>query len=215
MDLTEAIFKHLSKVFNVTNVEFKGCQIDLSKPFKRRHMLDIIKESCSVDFNTIDSDEDAIALAKKFEIKLEPHQYVRGHIINAFYEKFGEETCAEPTFVYGHPVEVSPLAKRNSKDPRYTDRFELFIGKKEFANAFSELNDPVDQYERFEEQLKEKDKGNSEANEMDMDFIAALEYGMPPTGGLGIGIDRLMMLFTQRESIRDVLLFPHMKDENN
>jgi lysyl-tRNA synthetase class 2 len=144
---------------------------------------------------------------------MKPHENTRGHIINLFFEHFCEEKCQQPTFVYGHPIEISPLAKKNDKDPRMTERFELFICGKEYANAFSELNDPIDQYDRFNNQLKEKEKGNNEANEMDMDFIESLEYGMPPTGGLGIGIDRMVMLFSNQETIRNVLLFPHMRDE--
>ena len=134
-----------------------------------------------------------------------------GHIINLFYEAFVEETIIQPTFVYGHPVEISPLAKKNPDDPRFTDRFELFINRKEYANAFTELNDPIDQRERFLAQIKEKELGNDEANEMDVDYVEALEYGMPPTGGIGIGIDRLVMLLTGTENIRDVILFPHMR----
>ena len=134
-----------------------------------------------------------------------------GHIINEFFEVFVEETLVQPTFIYGHPVEVSPLAKTNAEDKRFTDRFELFIVRREHANAFSELNDPIDQKERFLAQMDEKDAGNEEVYEMDEDFVEALEYGMPPTGGLGIGIDRLVMLLTNSASIRDVLLFPYMK----
>lgn len=215
MDLTEQIFKHVAKKINKTIVLWRGVEIDLEKPFLRKNMVDFIKEETGVDFNKdINTNEEAIAIANKFNIQLMEHQKNRGHIINLFFEEFCEKKCLQPTFVYGHPVEVSPLAKRNLKDPRYTDRFELFVAQKELANAFSELNDPIDQFERFEEQLKEKDKGNDEANEMDIDFIEAMEYGLPPTGGLGIGIDRLAMMFSGTESIRNVLLFPHMKDED-
>jgi cysteine desulfurase/selenocysteine lyase len=154
--------------------------------------------------------DEALMLAKKHEIVVAKHQQSIGHIINLFFERYVEETLIQPTFVYGHPLEISPLAKK-SKDPRFTERFELFINKKEFANAFSELNDPIDQRERFVNQLKEKDLGNDEATEMDNDYIEALEYGMPPTGGLGIGIDRTVMLLGQIDSIRDVILFPHMR----
>jgi lysyl-tRNA synthetase class 2 len=213
MDLTENIIRHVAQTLEKTNVEYKGINIDFNKPFKRIDMVDFIKQETNVDFNNINTNEEAIAIAKQHHIELSAHQQNRGHVINAFFEKYCEEKCLEPTFVCGHPVEVSPLAKKREKDPRYTDRFELFICQKEYANAFSELNDPIDQYERFESQLNEKSLGNDEANEMDTDFIEALEYGMPPTGGLGIGIDRLAMLFTNQESIRNVLLFPHLKDE--
>jgi lysyl-tRNA synthetase class 2 len=213
MQLTEDIIRSVAIKLNKMQLTYKGVDIDFFKPFVRKNMVEFIKEVSGVDFNTIDTDEQALAIAKEHNIELMEHQKNRGHIINSFFEKYCEEKCLEPTFVYGHPVEVSPLAKKNQKDPRYTDRFELFICKKEYANAFSELNDPIDQFERFESQLKEKAKGNAEANEMDMDFIEAVEYGLPPTGGLGLGIDRLAMLFTNSETIRDVLLFPHMREE--
>ena len=156
--------------------------------------------------------DEAKELANNHNIEVEPH-FTVGHIINAFFEKYVEETLIQPTFLYGHPVEISPLTKKNPNDPRFVDRFELFIGGNEFANAYTELNDPIDQYERFEEQLKERELGNEEANDMDMDFIEALEYGMPPAGGIGYGIDRLCMLLLEQPSIRDVLLFPHMKNK--
>lgn len=194
---------------------YRGFEIDLGQPFKKVHMVDLIKEKTGIDFFTVTSTEEALALAQKHGIELARHEMTYGHVINAFFEKYGEEACIQPTFVYGHPVEISPLAKIDYEDTRFTKRFELFIGGKEFANAFSELNDPIDQYNRFEEQLKERELGNDEANEMDMDFVSALEYGLPPTGGLGIGIDRLVMLLCQKDSIRDVLLFPQMKDQNN
>ncbi|GMO17292.1 MAG: hypothetical protein Ta2E_08560 [Mycoplasmoidaceae bacterium] len=185
------------------------------KPFKKISMVDIIKEACGVDFSKVSSDKDAVKLAEKHKIKLEPHQKTYGHIVTLFFEKYGEEKCIQPTFVHTYPVEVSPLTKKNLKDPRFTDRFELFIGQKEFANAYSEINDPIDQLERFENQMKEINQGNQEgwANEIDMDFINAMEYGMPPTGGMGMGFDRFCMLFTENDSLRNVLLFPHMKDE--
>ena len=178
-------------------------------------MIDCIKNACGVDFNNIKTNEEAIALAKEHNITLEKHEQTLGHVISKFFEEYGEATCMQPTFVYDHPIEISPLAKKCQNNKNITRRFELFICGKEYANAFSELNDPIDQYERFEEQLKERELGNSEANDMDMDFIEALEYGLPPTGGVGYGIDRLCMLFTNKETIRDVLLFPHMKDETN
>lgn len=176
-------------------------------------MVDGIKEITGIDFFKINDYEEAKLLAKKHHIEVEKHHTGIGHIINLFFEKYVEETIVQPTFVYGHPVEISPLAKKNEEDPRFTDRFELFIDGSEYANAFSELNDPLDQRERFEAQVKEKDLGNDEANEMDVDYIEALEYGMPPTGGIGIGIDRFVMLLTNSHTIREVILFPHMRNK--
>jgi len=182
------------------------------KDFKRAHMVDLIKEQTGVDFfNTYTLDE-AKAIAKKHHVEVEPH-FTLGHIIEAFFNDFVEKTIVQPTIVYGHPVEISPLAKANQKDPRFTDRFELFIMGSEYANAFSELNDPVDQKNRFLDQLKQKEKGDAEASEMDIDFVEALEYGMPPTGGIGIGIDRFIMLLTNTPNIRDVILFPHARNK--
>ena len=174
-------------------------------------MVDAIKEASGVDFYAITSLDEVLALAKAHNVEVLKHQHSFGHIVNLFFEAFAEEKMVQPTFVFGHPIEISPLAKKNEKDPRFTDRFELFIDGREYANAFSELNDPIDQRQRFEEQLKEKDLGNQEANEMDIDFVEALEYGMPPTGGLGFGIDRFVMLLTNSETIREVILFPHMR----
>ena len=165
-------------------------------------------EVTGIDFYKVDETE-AFKLAEEHNIPVEEH-FRYGHIVNAFFEKYVEETIVEPTFVYGHPIEISPLA-RKSKDARFTERFELFICGSEYANAFTELNDPIDQYERFENQLKEKELGNDEANEMDIDYVEALEYGMPPAGGMGMGIDRLVMMLTNSENIREVILFPHMK----
>ena len=170
-----------------------------------------IKEKTGIDFRAINDLDECLRLAEEHQIELEPHEKQYGHIINKFFEKYVEETLIQPTFLYGHPLEISPLTKKNPDDPRFVDRFELFIGGSEFANAYTELNNPIDQLERFEEQLKEKNLGNEEANDIDMDFVEALEYGMPPAGGIGYGIDRLCMLFTEQESIRDVLLFPTMK----
>ena len=214
MDLCEGIFRAVTDLFDKKVFSYRGYQIDLSQHFKRIHMVQLIKDVTGVDFFKIHSDAEALKIAKEHNVELKPHENKYGHVVNAFFEKFCEDKLIEPTFVWGHPVEVSPLAKKDYSDPRFTKRFELFIGQKEFANAFSELNDPIDQYERFDEQLKEKALGNDEASEMDMDFINALEQGLPPTGGLGIGIDRLVMLFTEKDTIRDVLLFPHMKDKN-
>ena len=211
MDLTEGIVSNAAMTLNGTyDIEFKGHKFSLAPGFKRISMTDAIKEKTGIDFAEHMTFEQAKALADEHHIEVEPHfQY--GHIINAFYEKYVEETIVEPTFVYGHPIEISPLAKKNLEDPRFTQRFELFICGNEYANAFTELNDPIDQYERFANQLKEKELGNDEANEMDMDYVEALEYGLAPTGGMGMGIDRLVMLLTGQESIQEVILFPQMK----
>ena len=212
MELTEELFKTIAKeVFNKYTFNWYGNEIDLSKPFKRISMVDSIKEKTGIDFLKVETVEEALKLAKEHDIPVEKHQENIGHIINLFFEKYVEETLIEPTFLYGHPIELSPLTKKNPDDPRFVDRFELFIGGKEFCNAYTELNDPIDQLERFEEQLKERELGNDEANDIDMDFVEALEYGMPPTGGIGYGIDRMCMLFTEVDSIRDVILFPQMK----
>ncbi|MDR0674958.1 MAG: lysine--tRNA ligase [Mycoplasmataceae bacterium] len=213
MDLVQDVFKHLATKLNKLILTYKGTTIDFTKPFKRISMIEVIKENSGVDFNKITQNIDALKIAKEHNLELAPHQNTRGHIINAFFETYGEKTCIQPTFVYDYPIEISPLAKKYPQKQNMTQRFELFICGKEFANAFSELNDPIDQQERFENQLNERALGNTEANEMDWDFINALEYGMPPTGGLGIGIDRLVMLFTNQDTIRNVLLFPHMRDE--
>ena len=185
--------------------------IDVGAPFKKIHMVDLIKEITGIDFWKPMSFEEAAALAAQHDIHLEAHENSVGYVINEFFEKYGEQTCIQPTFVFGHPIEISPLAKK-SKDPRFTERFELFISGSEYANAFTELNNPIDQRERFNEQLKAKALGDDEASEMDTDFVEALEYGMPPAGGIGIGIDRLIMLLTNTPSIREVILFPCMRD---
>ena len=212
MELTEGLFKTIAKeVFDKYTFKWYENEIDLSRPFKKISMVDSIKEVTGIDFLKIETVEEALKLAKEHNIPVEKHQENIGHIINLFFEKYVEETLIQPTFLYGHPVEISPLTKKNPDDPRFVDRFELFIGGKEFCNAYTELNDPIDQLERFEEQLKEKELGNDEANDIDMDFIEALEYGMPPAGGIGYGIDRMCMLFTEVDSIRDVILFPTMK----
>lgn len=211
MDLTEGIISNTAMTVNGTyDVEYKGHQLSLAPGFKRISMTDAIKEITDIDFNQQMSFEDALKLAKEHDIEVEPH-FAYGHIVNAFFEKYVEETIIDPTFVYGHPLEISPLAKKNTEDLRWTQRFELFICGNEYANAFTELNDPIDQYERFANQLKEKELGNDEANEMDIDYVEALEYGMPPCGGMGMGIDRLVMLLTGQETIREVILFPAMK----
>ncbi len=212
MNLVENMVSHIAQeVLGTTTIEYQGQQIDLAPQWRRVSMVDAVKEVTGVDFGAHMTDEEAHALAKEHKVPVEKHMTF-GHILNAFFEQFVEETLIQPTFVTGHPLEISPLAKKNEQDPRFTDRFELFIVAREHANAFSELNDPIDQRERFEAQLQEKEQGNDEAHEMDEDFIRALEFGMPPTGGLGIGIDRLVMLLTDAPSIRDVLLFPHMRN---
>lgn len=214
MDMTEGMFTTIAKeVFNKMNFNFGGYEINLESPWKRVSMTDAIKEETGIDFKKIDSLDECLKLAEEHHIELEEHEKAYGHIVNKFFEKYVEETLVQPTFLYGHPIEISPLTKKNPEDPRFVDRFELFIAGKEFANAYTELNDPIDQLERFEAQLAERDLGNDEANDIDMDFIEALEYGMPPAGGIGYGIDRLVMLFTEQESIRDVLLFPTMKEK--
>lgn len=212
MDLTEGIFQHVAhSVLGKDVVEYDGKEINVGGKFARIHMVDAIKEQTGVDFWKEMDFEEAAALAKEHDIYVENHFTSVGHIINEFFEKYVEDTLIQPTFVFGHPKEISPLAKMNAEDPRFTDRFELFINSKEYANAFSELNDPIDQLERFEAQAKAKELGDDEATGVDYDYVEALEHGMPPTGGLGIGIDRLVMLFTGTTSIRDVLLFPTMK----
>ncbi|WP_019639990.1 lysine--tRNA ligase [Paenibacillus fonticola] len=213
MALTENMIAHIAEeVLGTKVVNYQGHEVDLTPQWRRVSMVDAVKEVTGVDFGVQMSNEEAHRLAKEHKVPVEPHMTF-GHILNAFFEEFVEETLIQPTFVYGHPVEISPLAKKNEEDPRFTDRFELFIVAREHANAFTELNDPIDQRQRFEAQLLEREHGNDEAHEMDNDFIHALEYGMPPTGGLGIGIDRLVMLLTDSASIRDVLLFPHMRNE--
>ena len=192
-------------------INWKDHEIDFSKPFKSARMIDLIKEQTGVDFSREMSLEEAKEIAKEHNVEVESH-YEVGHIINAFFEEFVEKTLVEPTFVCEYPIEVSPLAKK-CKDERFTQRTELFICGSEYGNAFTELNDPIDQKERFLNQLKERDLGNDEANEMDEDYVEALEYGMPPAGGMGIGIDRLVMMITGSENIREVILFPHMKNK--
>ncbi|MEK5420557.1 lysine--tRNA ligase [Viridibacillus sp. FSL R5-0477] len=211
MALTENLISHVAQeVLGTTDVQYGDDVISLAPGWTRLHMVDAVKEATGVDFWTPMSKEEARAHAKEHGVEIKDSMEV-GHIINEFFEQKIEETLVQPTFIYGHPVEISPLAKKNPEDERFTDRFELFIVRREHANAFTELNDPIDQRERFEAQLAEKEAGNDEAHEMDDDFIEALEYGMPPTGGLGIGIDRLIMLLTNSQTIRDVLLFPTMR----
>ena len=211
MKLTENMVAHIAKkVLGTTTIQYGDYEINLEPEWTRLHMVDAIKQHSGADFWNPMSVEEARELAKEHNVEIKDTMEV-GHIINEFFEQKVEDKLIQPTFIYGHPVEISPLAKKNDEDPRFTDRFELFIVAREHANAFTELNDPIDQKERFEAQLKEREQGNDEAHMMDDDYIEALEYGMPPTGGLGIGIDRLVMLLTNAPSIRDVLLFPAMR----
>lgn len=212
MRLTEDMISTIAQeVLGTKVIEYQGQTIDLNTPWRRASMVDLVKEATGIDFSRQMTDEEALRLAKEHNVPVE-NTYTFGHVVNAFFEHFVEHTLIQPTFVTGHPVAISPLAKKNEQDPRFTDRFELFIVGREHANAFTELNDPIDQRERFKAQLLERAQGNDEAHEMDEDFVHALEYGMPPTGGLGIGVDRLVMLLTNAPSIRDVLLFPLMRD---
>ena len=211
MDLTENVIAYIAQeVLGTTTIPYGEYEVNLAPKWTRLHMVDAIKEYVGVDFWKGMTVEEARALAKEHDVQITETMAV-GHIINEFFEQKIEEKLIQPTFVYGLPVEISPLAKKNAEDPRFTDRFELFIVAREHANAFTELNDPIDQKQRFEAQLKEREQGNDEAHMMDEDYIEALEHGMPPTGGLGIGIDRLVMLLTNSPSIRDVLLFPLMR----
>ena len=216
MQLVEELISKLAMdLLHTTEITYCGKEISLKAPFKRVHMVDAIKEQTGINFFEITDLDVALKLAKEHNIEVPKHEQSIGHIINLFFEEYVEKTLIQPTILYGHPIEISPLTKKNPKDPRFTDRFELFINGKEYANAYTELNDPIDQKERFINQLKERELGNDEANDMDNDFIEALEYGMPPTGGIGIGIDRLVMLLTGTDTIRDVLLFPTMKTLND
>ena len=212
-ELCESLIRHLAvTVIKSTKLPWGDVVIDVGSPFRRVHMVDLVKEETDIDFRKEMSFEDAVKLAKEHKIKIEKHWTGVGHIINAFFEEYCEDKLVQPTFVYGHPKEISPLAKM-SKDPRFADRFELFVNGNEIANAFSELNDPIDQMKRFEAQLEAKKLGDEEASDMDEDFVEALEYGMPPAGGIGIGIDRLVMLLLNQTSIREVILFPTMRDK--
>lgn len=211
MDLVEELYRTVAqKVLGTTVISYEGIEIDLSKPFERLTMIDAVKKYAGVDFSEIKTEEEAKALAKEKHIEFED-RHKKGDILNLFFEEYVEEKLVQPTFIMDHPVEISPLAKRKTDNPDYTERFELFITKREMANAFSELNDPIDQRGRFEAQEALRAAGDDEANTMDEDFLNALEYGMPPTGGIGIGIDRMVMLLTDSAAIRDVLLFPTMK----
>ena len=216
MDITEEIFsKTAEEVLGTTKITYQGQEIDLAPGWKRISMIDSIKEVTGIDFNKINTDEEAVALAKEKNIEIpDKTKETRGDVISLFFDEYVEKTLVQPTFIYDYPVEISPLAKKSPKDKRLTERFEVFIAGREYGNAFSELNDPIDQYERFKKQVEARIAGDEEAGMMDEDYIQALEIGLPPTGGLGIGIDRLIMLLTDEASIRDVLLFPTMKPLN-
>lgn len=212
MDITEEIFSRTAqKVLGTTKITYQEQEIDLTPSWKRVSMIDSIQEVTGIDFNQISTDEQAVKLAKEKGIEVPTTKQTRGDVISLFFDEYVEKTLIQPTFIYDYPVEISPLAKRKQEDNRLTERFELFIGGREYGNAFSELNDPIDQYERFKKQVEAREAGDDEAGMMDEDYINALEIGLPPTGGLGIGIDRLVMLLTDAASIRDVLLFPTMK----
>lgn len=212
MELTENLIESIAlETLGKTEVEYQGTTLNLGGPYRRVHMVDLIKEHTGIDFFEMD-DQQALAVAKEKGLELQKHQETYGHIVNEFFEVYCEDKIVQPTFVYGHPLDVSPLAKKYPNDDRFTERFELFINGSEYCNAFSELNDPIDQRERFMAQLEEKELGNKEATEMDVDYVESLEYGLPPTGGMGLGIDRLVMLLTDSANIRDVILFPHMRN---
>lgn len=215
MDLVEDLFRNVAlKVLGTTKITYDGIEIDLAKPFERLTMVEAVKKYANVDFDKVPDEAAAKALAKEHNIEYED-RHKKGDILNLFFEHYAEEHLVQPTFIMDHPVEISPLASRKPSNPDYTERFELFITRREMANAFSELNDPLDQRKRFEAQEALRAAGDEEANQMDEDFLCALEYGMPPTGGIGIGIDRLVMLLTNSAAIRDVLLFPTMKSLPN
>ena len=211
MDLVENLFREVAlKVLGTAVVTYDGVEIDLSKPFERISMVDALKKYKDIDFTAIHTDEEAKALADQYHVAYEA-RHKKGDILSLLFEEFVEEHLIQPTFIIDHPVEISPLTKKKPSDPEYTERFELFITKREMANAYSELNDPLDQIERFKAQEALLAAGDDEANSMDEDFVNALMIGMPPTGGIGIGIDRFVMLLTDSYAIRDVLLFPTMK----
>ena len=211
MDLTENLYRHLAQeVLGTTTIVFNGVEMDLGKPFERLTMVDAVKKYANVDWNEVATLEDALALAKEHKLEVEPH-HKKGDILNLFFEEYVEDHLIQPTFIMDHPVEISPLTKKKPSNPDYVERFEFFMNGWEMANAYSELNDPIDQRERFKAQEEQLSQGNEEANTTDEDFLNALEIGMPPTGGIGFGIDRMCMLLTDSQAIRDVLLFPTMK----
>lgn len=214
MEITEDLFKYLAmEINNTLQIQYEDLEIDLEN-FSKIHMVDIVAKYTGVNFFDIYDLDVAKTAAKENNIKLEDHHNTVGHILNEFFEQVCEEKLVQPTFIYGHPTEISPLSRLNDEDERFTDRFELFIGGREYANAFSELNDPREQLRRFVQQDEERGNGNDEAHAIDYDFIRALEYALPPTGGLGVGVDRMIMLLTNSSSIRDVIFFPTMKKIN-
>lgn len=217
MDLTESMVASLAEtLLESTSIPYGDHTIELKKPWRRLHMADAVKEATGLDFFSHDlTFNDVSEYIKDAGIHIPTHKNTLGHLLDLLFEEKVQDTLIQPTFIYGHPVEISPLAKNSAEDARFTDRFELIIAGREYANAFSELNNPIEQKKRFEAQLKEKDLGNLEATEMDIDYVEALEYGMPPAGGLGVGIDRLVMLLTNAPSIRDVILFPHMRSKGS
>lgn len=212
MELTENLMSHVTKtILGTTNIEYMGETIDMKTPFKRMSMTEAVKQYSGVDFDMIQTYEEARAIAKEKGVKIEKLES-KGEILNEFLEVFVEEKLVQPTFIFDYPIEISPLTKKKRGRQDLTERFEIFITGREFGNAYSELNDPIEQKERLLKQVEKREKGDEEANLMDEDFVTSLEYGLPPTGGLGIGIDRLIMLLTNSHSIRDVLLFPTMKN---
>ena len=217
MDLTEDLLSEMAKhLYNTYEIPYGEYKVDMSKPWRRVSMREIVKEKTGFDFNLMNSDEEAIEFAKNLGIELDKTKtYTKFGILNLLFEEKVESTIINPTFITEYPKEISPLSKNMEGESEWVDRFELFITGREYGNAYSELNDPQDQKERFEEQVKAKENGDDEAGEMDLDYIRALEYGMPPAGGLGIGIDRLVMLMTNSQSIRDVILFPTLKKETH
>ena len=211
MELTENLYNHIGdEVFGSRILQYQEHEIDLSVPWARLTMTEAVKKYANTDFDAISSYEEAVSIAKEKGLDVDGFNS-KGEILNLFFEEFVEENLIQPTFIIDYPVEVSPLTKKKPSNPELTERFELFITGREMANAYSELNDPIDQKERFLDQVKKREQGDEEANMMDEDYVIALEHGLPPTGGLGVGIDRLVMLFTNSYSIRDVLLFPTMK----
>ncbi len=215
MELTENLFRHVAKeVLGTTTIVYNGIEMDLGKPFERITMVDAVKKYAGIDFNDISTLEEARAIAKEHHLEFE-EWHKKGDILNLFFEEYVEEHLIQPTFLMDHPVEISPLTKRKPSNPDYVERFEFFMNGWEMANAYSELNDPIDQRERFKAQEEMLKQGNEEANTTDEDFMNALEIGMPPTGGIGYGIDRMVMLMTDSAAIRDVLLFPTLKSVSN